>query len=1012
MIAALALALAIAASQDPAAADAPALPPVMTFADAVRDIESTPDAWPAYRALVDAAMIEHRTTEAEALLRSPARTGLPEATLALAMLARRNGDWRAAYDLLHPVVDKPHAPLTMIREYLEAARALKRLAGARAGFVARAARAPADRSARYGAGYAAALAFDWTAAERWLRLAAKQSPSREVWLTLATIAWDLDRVPVCLEAARAGLAEDGPLEDADVLRIRLLVARSRCTYGDTPLGRASAAEASRLATPEVRDAAAVALAWQAVGRHAVGDGRVAEGTAILAAVSARDEALGETGALALNLVFVSGSYGNDRLFSEKIPVLDRAVILSEQIGDTRTAIRARGTRGASWLLLGRHADARRDLLATYADARRIRLARAEAANAGNLSELFTALGDFDRALEFGRLSAAASRRTGIVNSETTMLLGFGDISLRAGDLAASLAYHRQAVAAFRRIGEPLLLRGALLQLGRDYEIRRDWAAAGRLYRESLAIADRFPEDRAPRADAHAALADLARQTGRLDEALERYRTALSLARGAANENVMEVQARHGLGLALRAGGKPVEALDHFRAAIDRIETIRSATDLGELRTRYFADKRALYVDAIDTLADLDAAHPGEGHAAEAFALADRVKARSLRELIASESVAAIDHPSPAVIASRLAPDDLLLQFLLGAGRSYLFTLDRTGAIDVYRLPSRAALQARVLAFRQAVSTRPGGPGTATADVDRLGRSLSRTLFGAAAPRIASARRLVVAGDGVLFYLPFAALRASNGQYLGERHEIVGVPSASMVADAGPPAAAAPLDFIGFADPVLHAAGAASRDDSMRDVERAGFSLAPLPGSAREVARIASLFDPGRARAVTGSAFTRDAVVRELQRPHRIVHFATHAIIDDRVPSRSGIVVSPAPGGGAGDILQVREFERLRIPADLVTLSACQTGLGRLIDGEGVAGLAWGLQRAGARALLVTLWNVSDATSPQFMLAFYQALRSGQSKAAALRAARRALLHGANPALRHPYYWAGYALVGD
>lgn len=108
------------------------------------------------------------------------------------------------------------------------------------------------------------------------------------------------------------------------------------------------------------------------------------------------------------------------------------------------------------------------------------------------------------------------------------------------------------------------------------------------------------------------------------------------------------------------------------------------------------------------------------------------------------------------------------------------------------------------------------------------------------------------------------------------------------------------------------------------------------------------------RALTTRTTPPAAVLAELQRPNRIVHFATHAVLDERVPERSGIVLSTTAGDNAPAILRARDLEGLTIPVDLVTLSACQTGLGQIVAGEGVVGLAWAFTRAGAGSLIVTL----------------------------------------------------------
>jgi CHAT domain-containing protein len=294
---------------------------------------------------------------------------------------------------------------------------------------------------------------------------------------------------------------------------------------------------------------------------------------------------------------------------------------------------------------------------------------------------------------------------------------------------------------------------------------------------------------------------------------------------------------------------------------------------------------------------------------------------------------------------------------------------------------------------------------------RVGQQLYDLVLATALARVSSSRRLVIVGDGLLFYLPFAALtRTGESTFLGEQFEIARAPSAAVLATVRTrePAAPRPTDFVGFGDPLIATQDRTDNAALLRALSQSGFSFAPLPGSRLEVLSAARVFGP-EARVFTGPDFTGARAIAELQRPHRVVHFATHAVLDERLPHRSGIVVSEDAAGAT--LLSARELARLRIPVDLVTLSACQTGLGRIVDGEGVLGLAWALTRAGAGSVMVTLWNISDAASSTMIVAFYRALRDGQTKPAALLAARRALIGGSNPELRHPYYWAGYSLIG-
>jgi CHAT domain-containing protein len=180
-----------------------------------------------------------------------------------------------------------------------------------------------------------------------------------------------------------------------------------------------------------------------------------------------------------------------------------------------------------------------------------------------------------------------------------------------------------------------------------------------------------------------------------------------------------------------------------------------------------------------------------------------------------------------------------------------------------------------------------------------------------------------------------------------------------------------------------------------------------------VTRIARLF-PGRARTYLGDEAT-EAHAKALDRDARYVHFACHGTLDERFPLNSALALSipeaPAAGGDNG-LLQAWEiFDKVRIDAELVTLSACDTALGKEMGGEGLLGLTRAFHYAGARSVLATLWGVSDTSTPRLMERFYTHLQAGKSRDEALRAAQLDFIRGGGDAA-HPFRWAALQLSGD
>jgi CHAT domain-containing protein len=160
----------------------------------------------------------------------------------------------------------------------------------------------------------------------------------------------------------------------------------------------------------------------------------------------------------------------------------------------------------------------------------------------------------------------------------------------------------------------------------------------------------------------------------------------------------------------------------------------------------------------------------------------------------------------------------------------------------------------------------------------------------------------------------------------------------------------------------------------------------------------------------GSESTEGAIKGESLRRYRRLHFATHSLVDEKFPLRSAVVLLPGDGAEEDGFLEVSEISRLDLDCDLVVVSACRTGRGQLLSGEGIVGLSRTFLYAGARSVVVSLWNVSDISTSQMMKSFYQNLTSGMSNAAALHRAKLQMLSSGNET-RHPYYWSSFVMVG-
>ena len=302
-------------------------------------------------------------------------------------------------------------------------------------------------------------------------------------------------------------------------------------------------------------------------------------------------------------------------------------------------------------------------------------------------------------------------------------------------------------------------------------------------------------------------------------------------------------------------------------------------------------------------------------------------------------------------------------------------------------------------------------------------------------------RWVIVADGALEYLPFGALPdpSSSGASLTPvfvRHRIVSAPSATAVAlmraDRSSRTPAAKRLAI-LADPVFSAddtrvksnaagAGATRKPDApdvdmaavMRSIDDVGLASLPrLTFSRDEAAAIAKLVPAAQRFEAVDFQANRATVLGEAIRDYRVLHLATHALLNNEHPELSGVVLSLVDPSGQpqNGFLRLHELYNLKLGADLVVLSACQTALGSEMRGEGLQSVARGFMYSGASSVLATLWRVDDRATSEFMTRFYrQLLQQNLTPAAALQAAAAELAK--DPRWRAPYHWAAFTLQGE
>ena len=643
----------------------------------------------------------------------------------------------------------------------------------------------------------------------------------------------------------------------------------------------------------------------------------------------------------------------------------------------------------------------------------------------SLGEAYQAKGALDEAARNHRRALAIDRAT-YGNRHPDLaedLLNLGELCLRRGQAKEALSWFAQAIAANdpkltkadpdldppfdTAFSEDLLLKAlkgsARARGGPKGTTRRDLEAAARVYANATRLIERM------RAGYHAEGSKLSLAASATETFDEAIRTELELYRLTGEERHREEAYRYA---------------ERSKAGI-----LRDA--LNEAEARSFAGiPDALLQEERQLRLDLAAADHRLNQALEdgadegglqalrekRFGLTRRYEALQQRfekefpeyyELKYRFETAA----SAEVRAQALDGLTALVEYFLGHEEIFIFTLIAQD-LEVTRVPREASLEADLRKLRSAIVAQDD------AVYLRSAERLYRVLLGPVEGRL-EGKDLVIVPDGPLHAVPFEALLerpkgsrpddAGALPYVLRDHAVSYAYSATVLVQALRHRQEGPRDeFVGFAPAFDEGSASAGAPP-------------PLPASRKEVIDVDRLFRKraglfggwlsGRSRIYLGRDATKAGLRSAGLERYRFVHLATHGILDEDRPALSRLLLQPDRSSGEAGALTLGEIYNLRLNADLVVLSACDTGAGRIARGEGIIGLTRGFLFAGARSLLVSLWPVSDDATAALVVEFYAELLRGRPKAQALREAKLRTM-GRNPEYAKPFYWSPLVLVGD
>jgi len=684
--------------------------------------------------------------------------------------------------------------------------------------------------------------------------------------------------------------------------------------------------------------------------------------------------------------------------------------------------------------------------------------RGEAFTVNNLGGCYLMLNDFPKAQNFFERSLALHREVKNQRSEANSLNNLGQLFARIGDRTKAVEFFEQSLAMRRIIGDKAGEAVPLQNLGRIFLAAGDKAKAMEYFQQSNALA-RQVGDRRVESNSLYWMAVGEKELGNTPKAIEHIENGLTLVEQIRGELISpdlrvvffstvqqfyelyaellvaryekskdEADVALALEISERARTRSLvellqEARIDFKQGVDA-KLIEQAQDLqAKLNTKYRQRTTALAgKPAPEQIAKITNEINSLTTELESLQVKIRRENPRYASLTSNASLTAKE------IQNLLDDETVLLEYKLGNARSFLWLVTKD-AVKIYVLPARNEIEKTAKDFYAATIARDKSK---VAQTSELQKRLSEILLAPVAAQIEN-KRLAIVADGVLQFVPFAALEIQNSKIknqssLIETNEFVVLPSASVLAELrrNLTTRVAPEKTIAvFADPIFEAGDprlAKTGEKSVSKPTELGrvlrdFNLGetlPRLVSSRIEAKSISAFVPS-SQAVSNVDFeaSRENVMSETLANYRILHFATHGLLDTAHPEFSGLVFSLYDKNGKAQdgFLRLNQIYNLNLNSDLVVLSACQTALGKDVRGEGLIGLTRGFMYAGSKRVIASLWKVDDAATAEFMRRFYQnLLQKKLTPASALRQTQTEMKQ--IPRFRLPYFWAGFTLQGE
>ncbi len=661
-----------------------------------------------------------------------------------------------------------------------------------------------------------------------------------------------------------------------------------------------------------------------------------------------------------------------------------------------------------------------------------------------MGEVYRAQGNYIQALEYYKKSLRLEEAMGDKQKIAGSLNSIGQVYEAQGSYTQALEYYQKSLDLSKELGLKLEIARTLINIGAVYNLQGHYSMAVELLESATNIArqigrrDTLWDARTTVGGAYRALNQPAQARQAFEEAIVTVESLRAQVAGGEQEQQRffenKISPYHAMVELLVAQNKPDEALTYAERAKARVllDVLQSGrSDIAKAMTAQEKEhERRLRSELVSFNSQVSRegvrAQPDQTRLADLKARLQ--KARLEYEAFQTSLYAAhlelrVQRGEAKTVTleetAKLLPDaqSALLEYVVTDEKTYLFVL--TAGSDTTR--GTAKLQSHTLAIkRKDLTEHVAALRQQLAKRDLTFRPTASKLYdlllSPARAELQGKQTLVIVPDGALWELPFQALLDAQGRYLIEDHALSYAPSLTVLREMAKlrrqrkGGSASSKTLLAMGNPAL----GNETVERVRLVHRDD-RLNPLPEAEREVKTLGQLYGAAQSRVYVAGDAREDRLKAEAGR-FGVLHLATHSILNDASPMYSQVVLAQSAEGASEDgLLEAWEIMNLDLNADVVVLSACETGRGRVGAGEGVIGLTWALFVAGSPTTVVSQWKVESASTTSLMLEFHRNRQDGIKKshvstAKALQGAAFKMLRTTE--YRHPFYWAGFVVVGD